>query len=471
MKKSREGFIYKRKGSATIMALIFMLFLSIAGGAWVMMLAQENKVAASDEMEQRARYAAEAGMKRAKAELRAKIEANEDINSDWDWLAKDREVNTTTDFNIVATGETLPNDGNIKSQVAKYGVYMGYVDPNDSGKMIDITKEARKGTVTYDIYAVGVYGDMRKVIKETSEPIELNPARNQSTDLEKLLSTSIGSRVDSSDRKHQIDGTGIRDYQNTFNESHPNINGNYWNAQQAAYEDKMVHRLTNYECTIIFNSDDGKRKYYDLDNANGSWKDWAPDNNLDTLTNLYLRPATAFYPDGTMADIQFVSNQDKIASVNTTYTACAVIINGVVYARINVTGGGANLRDTGTISIRFCIETGCDIQGNIAPLTLVVGGMRTATLQKVGIRKLNAGTAEERWETDDEWFIRQFMNNTVTGDGVTAHKDILHTAKPVAGYPTNDACPEISNSEYSYGDGKAFDRYAAARYQQVNYPE
>lgn len=430
-----------------------------------MMLAQENKVAASDEMEQKAWYAAEAGMKRAQAELRAKIEANENINAGWDWLAKDREVNETTDFIVLATGEALPNDGDIKSQVVKYGVYMGY---EDNGQMIDITKEARTGTVTYQIYAVGVYGDMRKVIAATSEPVELNPVRNQSTDLETLLSTAGGP---SSDRQHQIGGTGIRDYQNTFNETHNNANGHYWKAQQAVVADGMVHQLTNYECTIIFNSDDGKRKYYDLDSPNGSWKDWAADNNLDTLTNLYLRPATAFYPDGTMADIQYVSNQNDIVmggnGLNTTYTACAVIINGIVYARVNINPKITGLPDTGTIHMRYTIDTGCDIQPSMAAISLVIDHLPTPTANKKGIRTING-----RLETDNEWLIRQFMNNTVTFTfGAMVHKDIWHTAKPVAGYPANDACPEILNSEYPYGDGKAFDRNSDCRYQQVNYPD
>ena len=462
MKKSREGFIYKRKGSATIMALIFMLFLSIAGGAWVMMLAQENKVAASDEMEQKAWYAAEAGRKRAEAELSAKIEANENINAGWDWLAKDREVNETTDFIVLATGEALPNDGDIKSQVVKYGVYMGY---EDNGQMIDITKEARTGTVTYQIYAVGVYGDMRKVIAATSKSVELNPPRRQSVDLDTLLSTAGGP---SSDREHQIGGTGIRDWQNANDLSqYSGVTKEwYWAAQEVFVNEKMSHKLTNYECTIIFNSDDDKRKYYDLDNANGSWKAHAPDNLPDTeTTDLWLKSATAFYPDGRMADIQMVTTNDTLSSNHTTtYTIAAIIVNGIVYARIGTSGAAKDL-----ISPRFCIETGCDLQGSLAPVTLAINHLHTPSNTRTGMRTLFQGTPNERLETDDEWFVRQFMNNSLTYG--TAHVDTSHTALPFKDYPTDVNNPVVSGAELPYGDGKFFERYAAARFQQVNYPD
>jgi Tfp pilus assembly protein PilX len=58
-----------QRGSMAVVALVMMLFLLIAGFAWLPMLAHENKTAQNDWEEQQAWYAAEAGFVRAKTEL------------------------------------------------------------------------------------------------------------------------------------------------------------------------------------------------------------------------------------------------------------------------------------------------------------------------------------------------------------------------------------------------------------------
>lgn len=54
-----------RKGSITVIALVMLLFLALLSGAWIIMLTQEKTNAYSDEKQQQAFYAAEAGYKRA----------------------------------------------------------------------------------------------------------------------------------------------------------------------------------------------------------------------------------------------------------------------------------------------------------------------------------------------------------------------------------------------------------------------
>ncbi len=130
----------RQKGSAAVMALIFMLFLSLAGGAWVTMLAHENATAMNDEKDQQAWYAAEAGMKRAKAEIVAK-------NGDMIWL--------TDDNKFPKKGKTIAVDTGKDSSDANKALYAVYVG--------NTTEDSR---VTHKIISVGYYMDSTKIISE-----------------------------------------------------------------------------------------------------------------------------------------------------------------------------------------------------------------------------------------------------------------------------------------------------------------
>lgn len=130
----------KQRGSAAVMALVFMLFLSLAGGAWVTMLAHENATAMNDEKDQQAWYAAEAGMKRAKAEIVAK-------NGDMIWL--------TDDNKFPNKGKTIAVDTGKDSSDANKALYAVYVG--------NTTEDSR---VTHKIISVGYYMDSTKIISE-----------------------------------------------------------------------------------------------------------------------------------------------------------------------------------------------------------------------------------------------------------------------------------------------------------------
>ena len=141
----------RERGSASVLALIMLLFLAFAGGSWVMMLAHENATALSDEKEQQAWYAAEAGMKRAKVELEAK-------NSGWDWLTSAEQFSKNNfDYQKVNKDQ---NDS-----YAKYGVFIA---PRGSTSLISGTPTT---DTEYDITSVGEYMGTTKVIKDTFKPL------------------------------------------------------------------------------------------------------------------------------------------------------------------------------------------------------------------------------------------------------------------------------------------------------------
>ena len=75
-----------KRGSVTVIALVFLLFLAILAGSWIIMMTQEKTNAMTDQKQQQAWYAAEAGYKRALTQIKQK-------NSDWTWLT------SATNFN------------------------------------------------------------------------------------------------------------------------------------------------------------------------------------------------------------------------------------------------------------------------------------------------------------------------------------------------------------------------------------
>jgi len=154
----KHNFI-SRKGSATVMALIFLLFFVVAGAGWAGMMAAENKTAIADEGAQQASYAAEAGLKRAMMELRAGNTTN------WDWLADNAKISATDNLRLVTTGAKAASD----STDARYGVYITYTVPSDATpKVVKTAGISTSKTVQakYTIYAVGYYRGTVKAAKE-----------------------------------------------------------------------------------------------------------------------------------------------------------------------------------------------------------------------------------------------------------------------------------------------------------------
>lgn len=137
-----------QRGSMAVIALVMMLFLLIAGVAWLPMLAQENKTAQNDWEEQQAWYAAEAGFVRAKTELN-----NSADGGDWGWLAK-----SPSKADLQAALQSIADEVLIGTKTAKYAVY---ISPELTASDIPAA------STQYNITAVGWVNGMQKILKET----------------------------------------------------------------------------------------------------------------------------------------------------------------------------------------------------------------------------------------------------------------------------------------------------------------
>lgn len=137
-----------QRGSMAVLALVMMLFLLIAGLAWLPMLAHENKTAQNDWEEQQAWYAAEAGFVRAKTEL-----SNSAEGGDWSWLAK-----SASKADLNAAMISVADDILTGAKQAKYAVY---ISPELS------STDAPTTATEYSITAVGQVNGMQKILKKT----------------------------------------------------------------------------------------------------------------------------------------------------------------------------------------------------------------------------------------------------------------------------------------------------------------
>ena len=75
----RGDEMQSQRGSVTVIAIAMLLFLMLIAVAWLPMMTMEKTAASSDYREQQAWYAAEAGYKRAVAQL----EAGNTLWKDW----------------------------------------------------------------------------------------------------------------------------------------------------------------------------------------------------------------------------------------------------------------------------------------------------------------------------------------------------------------------------------------------------
>ena len=111
---------------------------------------------------------------------------------------------------------------------------------------------------------------------------------------------------------------------------------------------------------------------------------------LPATTKLYLKSATVVQPDGTIADIQFVTTHaDSPSSWYENYNACAFIVEGQVYVRTDASGnlsssiylpantivnGGTGKIDTCAEAVQYVLRENKDIAWFTEQLTL--GGFK-----------------------------------------------------------------------------------------------
>ena len=152
---TKNNFI-SSKGSATVMALMFLLFFVVAGAGWAAMMAKEEGTAAGDTNAQQAWYAAEAGMKRAQIEL-----VNKNTGNGWNWLSTSDTISDNKFCNI-KTGESLTDDSNIPI----YGVYVEYTYGGKKNVLATTKAMSTNTPVPYTITSVGKYrGSTRTITK------------------------------------------------------------------------------------------------------------------------------------------------------------------------------------------------------------------------------------------------------------------------------------------------------------------
>lgn len=141
-----------QRGSVTVIAIAMLLFLMLIAVAWLPMMTMEKTAASSDYREQQAWYAAEAGYKRAVAQLEAG-------NSKWSWLSAASGLTGEGNFGFSPNPSSLDLE-----KVNQDGVWYAVSIVDADEDILDGYKP-KEGTV-YTITAVGSYNGIRKVIRK-----------------------------------------------------------------------------------------------------------------------------------------------------------------------------------------------------------------------------------------------------------------------------------------------------------------
>ena len=150
----------RRKGSATVMALLFLLFFTIIGVAWAAMMNMEVTTSSADIDEQQAWYAAEAGVKRAQVEILNK-------NTNWSWLNEGTVEPKNFKLIGLESGTT-----STETDKAKYGVQISYILKGSTGNPTYLTQSNQAipltvGTWIYTIKSIGKYKQSNRVLTKT----------------------------------------------------------------------------------------------------------------------------------------------------------------------------------------------------------------------------------------------------------------------------------------------------------------
>lgn len=155
-----------QRGSVTVIAIAMLLFLMLIAVAWLPMMTMEKTAASSDYREQQAWYAAEAGYKRAVAQLAAG-------NTTWkDWLIDDNNLKDGT-FSVINGLGGEQQSGNEKlAGVLKNGIWYAVAIFDTSGMDLKHGERDDDGNYTpvqgetYSITSIGSCDGIRKVIRK-----------------------------------------------------------------------------------------------------------------------------------------------------------------------------------------------------------------------------------------------------------------------------------------------------------------
>lgn len=155
-----------QRGSVTVIAIAMLLFLMLIAVAWLPMMTMEKTAASSDYREQQAWYAAEAGYKRAVAQLEAG-------NTIWkDWLIDDNNLKDGA-FSVINGLMGEPQSGNEKlAGVLENGIWYAVAISSATSRVELKHGERGDGNYTpvqgetYSITSIGSCNGIRKVIRK-----------------------------------------------------------------------------------------------------------------------------------------------------------------------------------------------------------------------------------------------------------------------------------------------------------------
>lgn len=169
-----------KRGSITVIALVFLLFLAIIGGSWLIMMTQEKTNAMADQNQQQAWYAAEAGYKRALTQIKAK-------NTDWGWLTSSSNYSSKkyTFWGLQNLQSRTGMDSTTAKGTPLYAVYIAEIPAPDAS--VTISEGAK-----YNITAIGDFMGERKVIQRSYTTSSTSGGGgSQDSDLSKLQANSL----------------------------------------------------------------------------------------------------------------------------------------------------------------------------------------------------------------------------------------------------------------------------------------
>lgn len=145
-----------KRGSVTVISLVFLLFLFIIGGSWLIMMTQEKTNAMGDEKQQQAWYAAEAGYKRALKQIQENVSGTVDLS--WLNTAADFKSNKVKHYDLT----TLTESTATTDQGPWYAVTMQVNGTDVTPGTVSITAGAQ-----YTVTVMGQYMGERKIIQRS----------------------------------------------------------------------------------------------------------------------------------------------------------------------------------------------------------------------------------------------------------------------------------------------------------------
>jgi hypothetical protein len=331
-----------QRGSMAVVALVMMLFLLIAGFAWLPMLTQENKTAQNDWEEQQAWYAAEAGFVRAKTELK-----NSADGGSWGWLAKSA---SQTDLNVAL--QSISDDVLTGTKQAKYAVY---ISPELSASAIPAS------STEYTITSVGQVNNTQKILKKTITTAASSGGETGNTVINLPGLVQAGGTVTIANSNYSITGDvyGTKFVDQTGNQK-PTTGGNYKGAASATVATKIpdsVFSLSSYtnlttitpsSAWVAINIQESGNYLMNWPLVVNQWSNWGYLLNSTSDVTLFVHSASpiTFYTtngivgptDTTKGPLTIIFDNNVVLSGGPITGNVRILVNGTMDYEVNGSG-------------------------------------------------------------------------------------------------------------------------------------